>query len=158
MLDWDVLIPSAEAAAPSELGNSSPKSGERNHFRGTRLSFMGNAKPSGTKDRRARSPDSPRSPNKKHGTDTEPSTGGVGEGKANCARETTFRALGDLRTCDLCGNLTEARRCDAAARREIVASRNYQPISDMPKRCEAYMPPADDPDQRPGRDRWPGLT
>lgn len=70
----------------------------------------------------------------------------------------TFRALGDLRTCELCSNLTEADRCDAAARREIVASRNYQPIRDMPKRCEAYMPPADDPDQRPGRERWQGLT
>jgi hypothetical protein len=158
MLDWDALIPSADAAAPSELGESSPKSGELPTLWETRLSFLGNSNPSDTKDRQARSPDSPSSPNKKQGMDTKPSTGGVGEGKTNCARETIFRVLGDLRTCDLCGNLTEGGRCDAAARREIVAMRGYEPVRDMPKRCEAYKPPPDDPDQRPGMERWPGLA
>jgi hypothetical protein len=62
----------------------------------------------------------------------------------------------DRRTCDQCANLT-ARRCQAAKRGEIVASRNYEPIRDLPRRCEGYAPGADDPDRRHGRERWPGL-
>ena len=63
----------------------------------------------------------------------------------------------DRRTCDLCANLI-ARRCQAAKRGEIVASRNYEPIRDLPRRCEGYAPGAADTDRRPGRERWPGLT
>jgi hypothetical protein len=63
----------------------------------------------------------------------------------------------DRRTCDQCANLI-ARRCQAAKRGEIVASRNYEPIRDLPRRCEGYAPGADDPDRRHGRERWPGLT
>jgi len=63
---------------------------------------------------------------------------------------------GDLRTCMQCANLI-ARRCLAAKRGEIVASRTYQPIRDMLRRCEGYAPGADDPDRRHGRERWPGL-
>lgn len=62
----------------------------------------------------------------------------------------------DRRTCDQCANLI-ARRCQAARRGEIVASRNYEPIRDLPQRCEGYAPGPDDPDRRPGRERWPGL-
>lgn len=62
----------------------------------------------------------------------------------------------DRRTCDQCANLI-ARRCQAAKRGEIVASRNYEPIRDLPRRCEGYAPGADDPDRRPGRERWQGL-
>ena len=62
----------------------------------------------------------------------------------------------DRRTCDQCANLI-ARRCQAAKRGEIVASRNHEPIRDLPRRCEGYAPGADDPDRRHGRDRWPGL-
>ena len=62
----------------------------------------------------------------------------------------------DRRTCDQCANLI-ARRCQAARRGEIVASRNYEPIRDLPRRCEGYAPGADDPDRRHGRERWPGL-
>ncbi|MDK9704008.1 MAG: hypothetical protein OEL20_12800 [Sulfuritalea sp.] len=158
MLDWDALIPSTDVAMPSESGISSPKTGDISDIRGALSPLPGIAETSHTNGFRDQSPESPVSPVQKHRTDMEPSARGVGGEKPNCARETIFRALGDLRTCELCGNLTEAGRCDAAARREIVASRNYQPICDMPKRCEAYAPPADDPDQRPGRERWPGLT
>jgi hypothetical protein len=63
----------------------------------------------------------------------------------------------DRRTCDQCANLI-ARRCQAAKRGEIVASRNYEPIRDLPRRCEGYVPGATDTDRRPGRERWPGLT
>jgi hypothetical protein len=63
----------------------------------------------------------------------------------------------DRRTCDQCANLI-ARRCQAAKRGEIVASRNYEPIRDLPRRCEGYAPGAADTDRRPGVERWPGLT
>lgn len=62
----------------------------------------------------------------------------------------------DRRTCDQCANLI-ARHCQAAKRGEIVASRNYEPIRDLPQRCEGYAPGADDSDRRHGRERWPGL-
>ena len=62
----------------------------------------------------------------------------------------------DRRTCDQCANLI-ARRCQAAKRGEIVASRNYEPIRDLPRRCEGYAPGAVDADRRPGGERWPGL-
>ncbi|MDA1357872.1 MAG: hypothetical protein O3A94_16600 [Proteobacteria bacterium] len=62
----------------------------------------------------------------------------------------------DRRTCDQCANLI-ARRCQAAKRGEIVASRNYEPIRDLPRRCEGYAPGAGDTDRRHGRERWPGL-
>ena len=45
----------------------------------------------------------------------------------------------DRRTCDQCANLI-ARRCQAAKRGEIAASRNYEPIRDLPRRCEGYAP------------------
>lgn len=62
----------------------------------------------------------------------------------------------DRRTCDQCANLI-ARQCQAAKRGDIVASRNYEPIRDLPRRCEGYAPGAADADRRPGRERWPGL-
>ena len=62
----------------------------------------------------------------------------------------------DRRTCDQCANLM-ARRCQAAKRGEIVASRHYEPIRDLPRRCEGYAPGEGDTDRRPGRERWPGL-
>jgi hypothetical protein len=44
----------------------------------------------------------------------------------------------DRRTCEQCANL--GNRCQAAKRGEIVASRNYEPIRDLPRRCEGYTP------------------
>jgi hypothetical protein len=71
----------------------------------------------------------------------------------------------DRRTCLQCLNLDRHlrrdgfRRCGAARRGELpyVAQRNYSPITDLPKRCEGFAPMPDDEDQRPGRERWPGL-
>ncbi len=63
----------------------------------------------------------------------------------------------DRRRCDQCANLTERGLCLAARRGEINASRIYEPIRDLLQRCVGYMPKATDPDQRPGRERWPGL-
>jgi len=62
------------------------------------------------------------------------------------------------RRCTECRNLGERGVCLAAQRREIVASRSYAPVRDILRRCEGFAPLPTDPDQRHGRDRWPGLT
>lgn len=62
----------------------------------------------------------------------------------------------DRRTCDQCANLI-VRRCQVAKCGEIVASRKYEPIRDLPRCCEGYAPVAADTGRRTGRDRWPGL-
>lgn len=62
----------------------------------------------------------------------------------------------DRRCCAQCANLI-ARCCHAAMRGEIVASMDYEPMSDIPRRCIGYAPKVNDPDQRHGRERWPGL-
>ena len=62
----------------------------------------------------------------------------------------------DRRTCNQCANLSGGR-CQAARRGEIATSRDHQPIPNQLKRCSGYAPRVADPDQRPGRDRWPGL-
>ena len=67
------------------------------------------------------------------------------------------RAGDNRRRCAECGNLASNGRCLAAARRELVASRNYAPAPDLLRRCECFKPLPSDHDQRPGRDRWPGL-
>ncbi|MDP1651773.1 MAG: hypothetical protein Q8L56_03525 [Rhodocyclaceae bacterium] len=63
----------------------------------------------------------------------------------------------DRRHCTECVNLA-GRRCLAAKRGEIVASRDYEPIRDLPRRCEGFALGVADTDRRPGRERWPGLT
>lgn len=66
--------------------------------------------------------------------------------------------MGDnRRRCAECGNLASNGRCLAVARRELVASRTYAPAPDWLRRCECFKPLPNDPDQQPGRDRWPGL-
>lgn len=63
----------------------------------------------------------------------------------------------DRRRCDQCANLTGRGLCLAAWRGEIVASRNFEPVLDLPQRCIGYLPKATESDQRTGRERWPGL-
>jgi hypothetical protein len=60
----------------------------------------------------------------------------------------------DRRTCSQCANL-KGRRCLAAEHGEIAASRSHEPVSDIPRRCEGYLPCPDDPDRRTGLERWP---
>jgi len=62
----------------------------------------------------------------------------------------------DRRTCGQCFNLLKGR-CQAARRGEIAASRSYEPVHDLPRRCEAYRPKPDEADRRSGLERWPGL-
>lgn len=63
----------------------------------------------------------------------------------------------DRRRCDQCANLTPRGRCLAAWRGEVVASRDYEPVRGILRRCEGYAPGPDDSDKRYGRERWPGL-
>jgi hypothetical protein len=99
--------------------------------------------------------------------ETDPSV--IGEVIAQCQQDAiardyfSARALAELpkpsvfaddrRTCDQCTNL-KGLRCQAAKRGEINASRNFEPIRDLPQRCEGYTPYGEDPDRRPGRERW----
>lgn len=48
----------------------------------------------------------------------------------------------DRRLCGQCANLTGRGVCLAARRGEILASRNYEPIRTLPRRCEGYAPGA----------------
>jgi len=63
----------------------------------------------------------------------------------------------ERRRCDQCANLSGRGSCLAAWRGEIAASRNFEPVRDLPQRCVAYIPKAGESDQRTGRQRWPGL-
>ena len=67
--------------------------------------------------------------------------------------------LGDLRPCLWCRNFTRTGRCLAAWRGELRAAQDYMPsIPGRTHRCISYLPPPDDPDQRPGTERWPEMV
>ena len=72
--------------------------------------------------------------------------------QADAEVENPATLIDDRRTCDQCTNLI-ARRCQAAKRGEIVASRNYESIRHQPRRCEGYAPGLDDPDRQLGQER-----
>lgn len=63
----------------------------------------------------------------------------------------------DRRRCLDCAKRAANGRCMAAAKGELVASRSYTPNADCFQRCKCFAPLPSDPDQRAGRDRWPGL-
>lgn len=85
------------------------------------------------------------------------SFGSIGSAMATDFQETEANDDDDRRTCIQCANLTGRGICLAARRGEIVASRSYEPIRDLPRRCEGYMPGVEDIDRRSGLERWPGL-
>ncbi len=87
----------------------------------------------------------------------QPSIGSNGSTAAAVFTETEAVGADDRRACIQCANLTGRGLCLAARRGEIVASHSYEPIRDLPRRCEGYMPGMDDADRRPGLERWPGL-
>lgn len=69
--------------------------------------------------------------------------------------------LGDDRIrCTDCSWLSMSGVCRAAGPRHkpVVANRGYQPVRDLPRRCEGFSPFGDNPDQRRGFERWPGLS
>ena len=65
----------------------------------------------------------------------------------------------DRRQCSQCLNL-RGRACSIAKPERgalVVANRGYWPAPDTLQRCAGYQPNVTDNDQRPGRERWPGL-
>ena len=64
----------------------------------------------------------------------------------------------DWRHCDQCANLIRGGLCLAARRGEIAASRNCEPVRDLPADAKAMQPGPDDSGRRPGRKRWPFLV
>ena len=62
--------------------------------------------------------------------------------------------------CTDCRQLASSGVCRAAGpqRKPVVANRGYQPIKDMPRRCEGFTPYGDNPNQLRGFERWPGLA
>lgn len=67
------------------------------------------------------------------------------------------RAGDGRRYCPECGNYRE-RRCVTAKPGGLVsAARGYEPVPDILRRCEGFAPLPDDPDQRPGVERFPWL-
>jgi hypothetical protein len=64
----------------------------------------------------------------------------------------------DRRRCNQCVNLRGAVCIIAKPGGIVSAIVGYRPVQGIPQRCAGYSPNADDPDQRPGRERWPGFT
>ena len=62
--------------------------------------------------------------------------------------------------CTDCSWLSMSSVCRAAGPKgkPVVANRGYQPVRDLPRRCEGFAPYADNPDQRHGIERWPDLA
>jgi hypothetical protein len=85
-----------------------------------------------------------------------PDDGGVGCGEWNgrVIQDMDADPDDDRRRCGQCLNLA-GRVCLVAI--EIGAIRKHTPISDLPRRCEGYMPGLDEADRRTGRERWPWL-
>lgn len=65
----------------------------------------------------------------------------------------------DRRRCTQCQNLRQGVCCIAKPEvgALVVANHGYRPVRDIPRRCEGYAPKVDDPDGRPGGERWQGL-
>jgi hypothetical protein len=62
----------------------------------------------------------------------------------------------DRRRCVHCLNLAENGICLAASLGgQVRARRGYKPDPAILQRCAGYRPVQDDPDRRPGRERWP---
>lgn len=76
---------------------------------------------------------------------------------AHPGRFTASDSDDDRRHCRTCSSLTESGRCMAAYRGALPAARETRPIDTIPRRCVAYAPRLDDPDQRPGAKRWPWM-
>ncbi|GHU18693.1 hypothetical protein FACS189475_04590 [Betaproteobacteria bacterium] len=62
----------------------------------------------------------------------------------------------DRRRCAHCLNLQINGACKVASPGGLVsAARGYRPNQEWLQRCAGYRPCPDDPDQRPGAERWP---
>ena len=94
---------------------------------------------------------------------TTTNAGGLVSGKANERPHDATRphperfTQDDRRWCRDCQRLAGGVRCKAPAAGLLIASKMYEPVQTMPRRCVAYLPCIDDPDQTPGAARWPWL-
>ena len=79
--------------------------------------------------------------------------------RTNAHRANTGNDDDRIRCAD-CSWLSMSGVCRAAGpkHKPVVANRGYQPVRDLPRRCEGFAPYADNPDQRRGLERWPGLA
>ena len=72
--------------------------------------------------------------------------------------ERTDCEIDDRRRCSQCENL-RGEVCSIAKPGYLVSAiRGYRPAPGVLLRCAGYSPNDSDTDQRPGRERWPGLT
>ncbi len=74
--------------------------------------------------------------------------------------ESLAAAMDDRRRCSQCLNLL-GRACTIAKPERgalVLANLGYRPAPDTLQRCAGYLPNTTDCDQRPGGERWPGLT
>lgn len=89
----------------------------------------------------------------------EPIEAGGQEPGTIMAGERTGDDPDDRRFCSQCLNLRGAVCSVAKPGGLVSAIAGYRPaLPELPRRCAGYSPNADDPDQRPGRERWPGFT
>ncbi len=64
----------------------------------------------------------------------------------------------DRRRCAHCLNIRPGGICKVAEPGGLVsAMKGYRPNQAVLQRCAGYRPCPDDPDRRPGWERWPGL-
>lgn len=68
--------------------------------------------------------------------------------------------MDDRIRCTHCFQLSSKGICRAAGpkHKPLVANRGYQPVQDIPRRCEGFTPYGDNPNQRRGFERWPWLA
>ncbi len=152
-IDWGALLPTQPAAAPAPDraavqthapgtnaggagGNDAGKDGDREAWeeRAAIIEFDGG------QDRR-----------------TAEALATAEERKRGRASVWADRAGDDRRICPECQQYQE-RRCTIAKPGGLVsAARGYMPVPDILRRCEGFAPLPDDPDQRPGVERWPWL-
>lgn len=60
----------------------------------------------------------------------------------------------DRITCEECANLAGSR-CMAAARGEVDAHAQYEPVQDVIRRCEGFKPLSREANHRTEAERWP---
>lgn len=89
----------------------------------------------------------------------EATTTGIAASRTDANRANPRDPFDDRIRCTECSQLAMSGICRAAApkNKPVVANRGYQPIRDLPRRCEGFTPYGDHPDQRRGFERWPGL-
>ena len=159
-MDWDALIPHRQTGTPKTAQESTknaldweqfpPKTGGCSHLGGGGKDSNINA----LDDMFPLFPLFP-PPETRLGLEgQEKHAGGAGRPDQIRARK---GGSDDRRTCKQCLNL-EDRSCIVARPGGVVSARRwYEPVADILQRCPGYRPSQDDPNQRLGTERWPGL-